>query len=375
VTGLLLLAIALIVYGSLYPWQFDFSRHVNPLFLLLHSWPNGWDRFVLRDVAINVLLYVPVGALAVLSLRTRRRPRLAAVLAAVALGAALSAGMELLQAYDDHRDTSLLDWTTNTSGTLAGALLAMVFEPAVRSVQRLRGGPRHLRASAAILMACWAGFQFYPLFPDITTTRLRAALALLAHSPHAGVVEIWAGTAEWFAVALALDAFLGRFRTAWLAALMMAIPARIFIVTRSVTWNDLLGAVAALGLWAAIPAFWRVRAALCMLLSALLLRELAPFHFADYPAAFSWIPFSATLDSERQTAIVILLRKAFDYGAAVWLLRRAGWPYARAGACLAAALLGLELLQRYLPGRTPESTDPVLALLMALALWLPDRGP
>jgi VanZ family protein len=37
---------------------------------------------------------------------------------------------------------------------------------------------------------------------------------------------------------------------------------------------------------------------------------------------------------------------------------------------VAAALFGLELAQQYLPGRTPESTDAVLALLMALALWL-----
>jgi VanZ family protein len=29
----------------------------------------------------------------------------------------------------------------------------------------------------------------------------------------------------------------------------------------------------------------------------------------------------------------------------------------------------LEAIQRYLPGRTPESTDSVVALLMALVLW------
>jgi VanZ family protein len=29
----------------------------------------------------------------------------------------------------------------------------------------------------------------------------------------------------------------------------------------------------------------------------------------------------------------------------------------------------LEAVQTYLPGRTPETTDSVVALLMALALW------
>jgi VanZ family protein len=36
----------------------------------------------------------------------------------------------------------------------------------------------------------------------------------------------------------------------------------------------------------------------------------------------------------------------------------------------AAALFLLERLQVYLPGRTPEITDAVLAVLMGLLLWL-----
>ena len=79
-----------------------------------------------------------------------------------------------------------------------------------------------------------------------------------------------------------------------------------------------------------------------------------------------------TLESDWGSAAVIVLRKAFDYGAAVWLLHAEGWRYTRAGACVAAALFVLELVQRHLPGRTPETTDAVLALLMALALWLAD---
>jgi len=367
VLGLLLLAIALIVYGSLYPWQFDFSRPVDAVRLLLHSWPDAWTRFVARDVAINVLLYVPLGAAAFLAARRRSR-RGTALAAAVVLGFALSASMELLQAYDDHRDCSLLDLTTNTAGAAVGALLAWLFEPAAERLVRRRARP--LEASAALLAICWAGFQFYPFFPSFGTYRLRAALAPPWHIPPLSALEIWTGTAEWFALALALEAVIGRLRPMWLGVVMLLLPVRFFIVTRSFGWNDLLAALLALALWIGIPPRWRLRAGLGVVFSAVLLRELAPFHFAASPASFSWIPFVATLESERQSAVVILLRKAFDYGAAVWLLHAAGWRYARAGTCVAAALLALELLQRYLPGRTPESTDAVLALLMALALWL-----
>lgn len=106
-----------------------------------------------------------------------------------------------------------------------------------------------------------------------------------------------------------------------------------------------------------------------MALSAILLVELAPFHFTRQVAPFSWIPFGASFENERWAALVILLRKTFLYGAAIWLLVRSGYGYLVAGGALAVALFILETVQRYLPGRTPEITDPLIALVMTTALW------
>ena len=58
----LLIVIALIVYGSLYPWDFHSAQlAANPLWVLIHSWPTAIDRFLFRDIAVNLLLYMPVG--------------------------------------------------------------------------------------------------------------------------------------------------------------------------------------------------------------------------------------------------------------------------------------------------------------------------
>ena len=308
--GLLLLVIALIVYGSLYPWQFDFNRPHDAVWLLFHNWPISWDRLVARDAVLNLLLYAPLGVTAFLALRGRRHARPAVLVAAVALGFALSASMELLQAYDDHRDTSLLDLTMNTAGTAGGALLALLFEPAVAELARRRA--RVWEASAALLAVCWTVFQFYPFMPYFGTYRLRVALARPWHFGSVSALEIWCGAAEWFALALALEAMLGRLRTGWLAAVMLVMPLRYFIVTRALGWNDLLAALLALALWSGIPRRQRLRAGPGMILSAVLLRELAPFHWSAEPAPFQWIPFVPTLESERQSAVVILARKAFQ---------------------------------------------------------------
>ncbi len=67
--------------------------------------------------------------------------------------------------------------------------------------------------------------------------------------------------------------------------------------------------------------------------------------------------------------MVILLRKAFLYGSTVWLLVRSGIAYPVAGGALAVELFILETVQRYLPGRTPEITDSLIAVVMTAALW------
>ena len=105
-----------------------------------------------------------------------------------------------------------------------------------------------------------------------------------------------------------------------------------------------------------------------MLGSGVLLRQLQPFYFLSVPQPFSWIPFAATLETAREVSVAIIGRKAFDYGAMVFALRRGGWSYLRAGLAVAAVLAITEAIQTYLPGRTPEITDPLLALLMMALL-------
>jgi VanZ family protein len=362
---LLLLVVAIIVYGSLYPWHFEFAGRPGALTVLLHSWPTAWDRFLLRDIVINVLLYVPVGAVACLAWLPRW-PR-AAAFAATAFGCALSLAMELTQNYVPGRVTSLSDLTTNTLGAAAGAWLALGFASEV--VPLVRGHARHSSRSAALLLACWGGYQLYPFFPILTSTRLRQAVHNLLAARTLSPSATWAAAAEWFAAGLALEAIFGRVRGFWLGVTTMALGLRIFMPSRSLALDEVAGAALALLLWEMVPAKRRLAAGVLMALSAILAAELAPFHFTAHAAPFYWTPLAATFENERWGATVILLNKAFFYGAAIWLLVRSGVRYLVAGGTLAAALLLLEMVQRYLPGRTPEITDALIAVAMTAALW------
>jgi VanZ family protein len=365
----LLIAIAIIAYGSLYPFHFELTeRAANPLLTVLQGWPAEWTRYVLRDVVLNVILYVPLG-LAAAMVFLRRHSRTVSAVAALLLAFAVSASMELLQVYEPVREPSSLDVLTNSIGGVLGVLIALRNEHRIRAL--VRAPERGLRGAAALLLAAWAVQAFYPLFPDIGRAHLYDSLSRVLHTRHLSMTDVLLGIAEWFAVGIALECLFERMRTAWLAALMLlSLAAQMVIAGRLNSAEEVLAAGIALALWRFSGGASRVRWCAWLLASGILLRELRPFYFLSVPQPFSWIPFAATLEAGRDSAVIVIARKAFDYGALIFALRCGGWAWLRAGFVVALPLAAAEAIQTYLPGRTPEITDPLLALLMMFLLMI-----
>lgn len=119
---LLLIAcyVLFIVYGSLSPFTGWRDQGLSFTEVLQEPLTLTFTAF---DVAVNLLAYVPFGFLTALALRARFHIALSVVLATLC-GMCVSAGMEYLQMYLPTRVSSNLDILTNTSGMLAGALLA-----------------------------------------------------------------------------------------------------------------------------------------------------------------------------------------------------------------------------------------------------------
>jgi VanZ family protein len=358
---LLLLTAALVVYASLYP--FDFTAR-DSLEGLLRRWPAGLDRFALRDIGINLLAYVPVGWFAFLTLaKSTSRP--GAVLYSAELGAALSIVIEIAQYFERTRVSSSLDVMCNTAGAALGASLAALVGGA--AVQAARRSGIALSAPAALL-AAWAAHLVFPPVPAIGFTRIARRWSELAASGPPEFLATAAGAVCWLAAARLIEAAgVKRVRIA-LALMMMLAPARLLLAGPPLRWSDIAAPVAAFALWPALERVPKKSAILAALaVAAITVSGLAPFQFAE-PHGFSWLPFRGTLDSERTNAAVVLFEKTFIYGAALWLMRDAGLRLRTAAGVLLPLVAALEAAQVYLPGRTAEITDPLLVALLAFAL-------
>ncbi|NMM14789.1 MAG: VanZ family protein [Rhodoferax sp.] len=121
---LALIYVGLIFYASLYPFSDWRDQGIVPWAFLTSPLPKYWTGF---DVAINVLGYMPLGFLLVLSaLRSGRAPY--AVVLATLLAGLLSLSMESLQGYLPDRVPSNVDLSLNTLGAWLGGLMAWSME-------------------------------------------------------------------------------------------------------------------------------------------------------------------------------------------------------------------------------------------------------
>ena len=150
---------AVIIYGSLSPFDFYAGRGGNPVLFLLAHW-----RTPSQSVAgffANVVLYLPLGLFIGLTRARWRRPwRL--VLWAGLISLLLCVSIELIQFYDWGRQTTLTDVYLNVLGGLFGAWIA------TRLPARFSSPVGDLRQPAIwALLGAFAVIELYPFVPTL----------------------------------------------------------------------------------------------------------------------------------------------------------------------------------------------------------------
>ena len=366
----------IIVYGSLYPWDFHSAQLAgNPLWVLIHSWPTGNYRSLLRDIAVNLLIFVPVGVFGFLALRQNFRTSVAASVTLL-FAPVLSSSIEMIQLFDDGRECTASDVVLNVSGTAVGIVLGRLYQQWLKRLLARTETSKLLHPSGAILLFyTWLAYQAFPLFPVLSRAWLHAKLDAIFAAIAVSPLETFTYFGEWLVAAQLLEYVLGQERTyRWFPLLLIAPPVKLFIVDRTFTWSELAGAGLAYVCSYFLSRYqWRRAAVAGLIVSLLIVRGFVPYQWSRAANPFSWIPFSGFLKAERGFGMLVFLQKCFWYGSAVWLLRATGWRFARAAAAVVLLLAAIELIQLHIPGRVAEITDPLLALILAVTFGLLDR--
>ena len=355
---LLLLSAALIVYGSLYP--FDFSRPQAIDWRAFFTPPQL--RFSRPDMLGNVLLFVPFGLFATVS---GRRFWLRAALAMI-FGISLAVCLQLLQTYIPLRTPALADAAWNTIGLTLGV--------AAGYFVRRRGPIATLDTRGAAwvrfgFLGLWLSAELLPFVPTLDWQTLKEGLKPLLLSPRIEIGPLLLHAAGILAGAeIAAGVFgIARTRAYVVAAALLVFLAKIFVVSLGLNLSALLGFVLGAGSWIALShrsewfrrgwAFWFLLAAISL---ATLLSG-SPYASAG---RVNWIPFAAMLQGSMLDNSRALFQSALLIAALI-LVGSArdsrDWITATA---LALWLALLEALEYFLGGHTSDITKPLLAFLL-----------
>lgn len=154
--------LALVVYTSLHPFSQWRAPAQEVRVFLIAPWPT---YFTWTDLALNVLAYVPVGALLTLVLMSTVRAGVAAF-CAVALAICLSLSIEVAQVFLPGRIPANVDLLCNAIGAFVGAgLSSMVVGRSLLPGKLYSLRERLFHAGAAVdicflLLALWLATQF-----------------------------------------------------------------------------------------------------------------------------------------------------------------------------------------------------------------------
>jgi VanZ family protein len=375
---------ALLLYGSLFPWRWhDGTSLATAVGRVFHSWPTEYSTDVLQDLALNIVVYVPLGLVGYLAGKGGGF-RLIRALLPVTVGFLLSLLVETLQSYVPGREPSLSDLLCNTGGSLAGVLIAILYENVVK---RLVVGLAevHLRrrpSSALMMLVVFAG--------QIVAPTLLYSYQWLTHSDraHAGPdpgtwSQLMNAMASWLIAGRFLEMLIdqGPARLAILlrtsAALgMLALTAVIVRLLVPMTHAELAGAALGAVLYVATFLLFAPKSRDRLLAAAGLVwlvgDGLRPYQFTAHNS-FEWIPFFGMLGSNWLGSILVLLNKTWMYGSAFWVWERAGFSRWNCVVFLMTVLTAIEIAQLYLPERTATITDLAMGGIAAGLLWSVER--
>jgi VanZ family protein len=368
--GATALVVAVIVYGSLYPLEFSARNGpIGPWDTLASTWDEV-DHGV--DLVSNLIFYFPLGFFLLGALPGGRKLAFAAT---VLFGAALSCSMELLQFYVPGRETSLGDVEANALGTLGGAIAGAIV--GIRSrwplLADLAADP-----PAMVVLGAWVGARFYPYLPEEDLHKYWHAVRGILLAENLDPVDLLRYAAMWLAIAAIVDRLYGfrRWRLLFPLLLGAEFSARVLLHGTELKFFDIAGGVFAWAGWALvlrrIPG--RMGTVGAALLAVVLVLRLQPFTFAAPPREFGWIPFLSLMVGSMNVAIPTFLEKIFFYGAAIWLFWRGGLSLALATGSVALLLLATSWAELFLPDRSAEITDALLAIILGVAFALTPDG-
>jgi VanZ family protein len=352
----------LIAYGSFFPFHFQFD--VDQSIRLLNVMFGSNYRSGLSDIVSNIVLFLPFGFAGMRSIGSKRYGFFIVFL----FGVLFAFLLQVLQIFTPGRVPSLIDVFWNAAGCFFGII--STYWVKINFFNEQKSGQFQYLSVPIVIASCWLISQLIPFVPSLDFGELKNSLKplLFYHS------FSWSSCLTYVICWVISGSFIFSAYKAQRSKLYFCLVVctflclQIVIMTRSISVTNLLGAFLAMVSWVLFfdKRVQDHRTLLFLVTGLIFINGLFPLTIGDDFNAFQFIPFHGLLSGNMLNNSIKLFEKIFIYGSLVVLLRKFTLNSILVISFGCMWVLLIEVLQIFSTGHTPEITDPLMVLIIAI---------
>ncbi|MFN2288615.1 MAG: VanZ family protein, partial [Chromatocurvus sp.] len=311
--ALLAVTALLIMYGSVYP--FNFSAYTYTPERLAQLVNFSLERALDGNAIANVILFLPWGVFTVGASRRDGRTHLGALAFISLLGFIVAYAAQFAQVFIAGRVPSGIDVVWNILGGGLGIAAGLALIDRVRLP--LSAGPIPV---PLFLVAGWLGYQWLPFVPTLDLGLLKDNVQALLANRVPAPFWVFQNTLLWLICLQLFERYGPPLQRYWYPLGMLAVLAiGALLMGSTVNVDDIAGAACALVLWSLLGTRWYPGWQALLLAAAIVGASYLPLQWRDSPGSFSWVPFSGALSSNVVLNVIATWKKLVLYGLLIWL--------------------------------------------------------
>ncbi|KXI28495.1 acyltransferase family protein [Paraglaciecola hydrolytica] len=353
--SLLYLIIFAIIYGSYYPFNFQFADTSEVRILTLINF-SFWKSSV-SDLIANTVLFIPFGFVISKAFHSQITIKYASQY--LLFGFVLAFLIQVGQVWTPERIPWGGDAIWNVIGCLFGIFLAKVF-----SLSHLHFS-HTLSPYLSICLYLGLALVFIklaPYSPSLDFGVLKTNLKNIIAHPHID----WYWTYESVVTWLIAFYLLSQAQLKWLTTdkfvllVVTVLSVKFLIINNNINISQIVGASIALVSWGSLKALINKQLLLVAFGFVIVLNGLHPFELKPLPSDFHWLPFTGSLNGNILLNIIAMSKKTVFYISAVWLMFLVTKKLRFSTITVALVVFIGEYSQRFVTDSVAEITDAIL---------------
>jgi peptidoglycan/LPS O-acetylase OafA/YrhL len=361
--SILVVITLLIVYGSLYP--FNFTKTAVTAESIEALFDFDITKTALTDLIANIVLFVPFGVFVRAAFPKNDSAGQLVLFAIITFLFAYS--IQALQLFTEDR----LPWGGDALWNMIGYAIGIALYASLRLdlVKTFKSIHIHQQISFFIALIIIT-LELAPFAPSIDVDVLKANIKLLLNSPSIDWYWTFENTVFWLVafyllrIAFPVWARINKFSLLVIVILM----SKFLIISSNINLSSLAGGILALVVWQVFSQKIHAQHLAILLLITILGNGLYPFELREQLGTFKWLPFSASMEGNLLINIFAIIKKMVFYGGVVWLFYLAKRSLLLGGTICAAMVLLSEFLQLFFTNSVPDSTDFFIVIIVAFII-------